>query len=137
MIRLYRIKKTFKKFLYRIFKLRYRHNVGDRLGWLSENIITKNRKQKKWGQKVYFHNCIIKEQMPRAIWIQCDKWNRSSHTKHSMNLNAIVLLNLQLVGFKYVHLLYESSKVVRLILNTGNIHWTKLKTNAWAHFGTF
>ena len=29
-----------------------------------------------------------------------------------MNLNAIVLLNLQLVGFKYVHLLYESSKVI-------------------------
>ena len=53
--------------------------------------------------------------MPRAIWIQCDKWNRSSHTKHSMNLNAIVLLNLQLVGLKYVLLLYEELKGNSLI----------------------
>ena len=52
--------------------------------------------------------------MPRAIWIQCDKWNSSSHTKHSMNLNAIVLLNLQLVGLKYVLLLYEELFVNKL-----------------------
>ena len=48
-----------------------------------------------------------------------------------MNLNAIVLLNLQLVGFKYVHLLYEKLVMLfRVILNTENFHYTKLKANA-------